>query len=238
MSMPKRKSKSTRRRSTRSTRTPLIVAAPIRVVARPPLDLSRQLSPHFSLKEMVRSATAERDEALKREQERPSDAVLDCLQYLVTASLEPMRLGIAAPVQITSGYRCERVNTLVGGSATSQHCRGEAADCELHSGFLNDPATAATRLKIRQAVEQRTGRQLRLDVDQNFYLFAHVCLHLEELDVDQVIHEYGDGYGRPAWVHVSSSRRQDKRQILFIGSYTDRQYVVTSVDDALARCCA
>jgi len=233
--MPRRKSKSTRRRSTRPR---LVVAAPIRVVSRPALDLTRALSPHFSLKEMVRSATAERDEALKREQEHPSDAVVDCLQYLVTAALEPMRLGIATPVHVTSGYRCEKVNTLVGGSATSQHCRGEAADCELSSGFLNDLATAATRLMIRNAVEQRTGRQLRADVDQNFYLFAHVCLHLEELDVDQVIHEYGDGYGRPAWVHVAASRRQDKRQILFIGSYTDRQYVVTSVDEALARCCA
>ena len=230
--MPKRKSKSTRRRS-----TPTIVAAPIRVVARAPLDLARVLSPHFSLKEMVRSATAERDEGLKRKQETPSDDIVDCLQYLVTAALEPMRLGIGSPVQITSGYRCTEVNKLVGGSPTSQHCRGEAADCELSPGFATEATSATMRATIRAAVEQRTGRQIRPDVDHNFYLFAHVCLHLNELDVDQVIHEYGDGYGRPAWVHVAASRRQDKRQILFIGSYTDRQYIVSTVDEALARCC-
>lgn len=76
---------------------------------------------------------------------------------------------------------------------------------------------------------------LRPDVDQNFYLFAYICLHLEELDVDQVIHEYGDGFGQPAWVHVAASRRQDRRQILFVGSYTGRQYVPATVAEALDR---
>jgi len=228
--MPKRKSKTARRRSVRT-------AAPAPRAAPPVLDLTRVLSPHFTLKEMVRSATAERDTVLKREQENPPEEVVGCLQYLVAAALEPMRVGIAAPVHITSGYRCVRVNELVGGSATSQHCRGEAADCELSPSFVTDGATAAMRATIRAAVEQRTGRSVRADVDHNFYLFAHVCLHLNELDVDQVIHEYGDGYGRPAWVHVAASRRQDKRQILFIGSYTDGQYIRLSVDEALARCC-
>jgi hypothetical protein len=87
-------------------------------------------------------------------------------------------------------------------------------------------------------VEQRTGRPLRPDLDQNGYLFAYVCLHRDELDVDQVIHEYGDAFGRPAWVHVAASRRQDRRQVLFIGHYTDRLYINASVDAALARCCA
>jgi hypothetical protein len=29
---------------------------------------------------------------------------------------------------VTSGYRCEQLNKLVGGSASSQHKKGEAAD--------------------------------------------------------------------------------------------------------------
>jgi hypothetical protein len=52
-----------------------------------------------------------------------------------------------------------------------------------------------------------------------------------------VIHEYGGDHGRPAWVHVAASRRQNKRQILFIGSYTSRQYVLESRAAALGRCC-
>lgn len=207
-------------------------AAPARAV-----NLSLPLSRHFTLKEMLRSPTAERDEALKREQENPPVEVVTSLQYLVENTLEPIRLGIAVPLHITSGYRCPIVNKLVGGSATSQHCRGEAADCELSPSFLTDAASAAMRQAIRAGVAQLTGRQVRPDVDQNFYLFAHVCLHLDELDVDQVIHEYGDAFGRPAWVHVAASKRQDKRQVLFIGQYTGGQYVRESVAEALARCC-
>ena len=32
---------------------------------------------------------------------------------------------------INSGYRCPELNAAVGGSATSQHCHGEAADIEV-----------------------------------------------------------------------------------------------------------
>ncbi|MFH1489803.1 MAG: hypothetical protein ABII06_12955 [Pseudomonadota bacterium] len=67
------------------------------------------------------------------------------------------------------------------------------------------------------------GKSLRRDVNQNFYLFTYLCIHLEELDVDQVIHEYGEGYGNPAWVHISASQRQDKRQILCVGQYTNKK---------------
>jgi hypothetical protein len=203
----------------------------------PVLNLSVPLSAHFTLKEMVRSATAERDDALKQEQENPSEDVVASLQYLATTVLEPIRQSVGMPLHISSGYRCPLVNKLVGGSATSQHCRGEAADVELSPSLITDPAAAAFRERVRAGVERRTGRPIRLDVDQNFYLFAHVCLNLDALDIDQVIHEYGDGFGRPAWVHVAASRRLNNRQVLFIGSYTDRVYLSMSIDDALARCC-
>lgn len=226
-----------RRRRTTRARKPSKRTTRRRATRRAALDLTRRLTPHFTLKELVRSATAERDDALKREQELPPAEVVGNLEHLAAVALEPIRNGIQAPLVITSGYRCPKVNALVGGSATSQHCRGEAADCELTSAFLTDPRSAAMRTTIRAAVAARTGRPLRDDLDQNGYLFAYVCLHLHELDVDQVIHEYGDGFGRPAWVHVAASRRQDKRQVLLVGRYTEGRYLVESVHDALARLC-
>ena len=101
---------------------------------------------------------------------------------------------------------------------------------------MTDAASAAIRETIRAGIEQVTGKQPRPDLDTNGHLFAYVCLHLDELDVDQVIHEYGDDFGRPAWVHVAASRRQDKRQILFVGNYTNGRYVVASVKEALGNC--
>ena len=197
-------------------------------------ELSTPLSKNFSLREMLRSATAERDPQLKQEQENPPDEIVDNLRYLTETTVQPIRDRLNYPLHITSGYRCLLVNKLVGGSATSQHVRGEAADCELTPFFLRDERTRAFRDDIKARVQALTGRPLRPEVSENFYLFAYICLHLDELDVDQVIHEYGEDFGHPAWVHVSASRRQNRRQILFIGSYTNRRYIVATPAEALA----
>lgn len=51
---------------------------------------------------------------------------------LVNNILQPIRDKYGKPITVTSGFRSPSVNRLVGGSANSQHCKGEAADikCE------------------------------------------------------------------------------------------------------------
>lgn len=57
---------------------------------------------------------------------------LNNIKKLVTDILQPIRDKYGKPVTVTSGYRNPSINRLVGGSANSQHCKGEAADikCE------------------------------------------------------------------------------------------------------------
>ena len=43
--------------------------------------------------------------------------------------LQKIRDYFGAPVTINSGYRCAELNKKVGGVATSQHTKGQAADC-------------------------------------------------------------------------------------------------------------
>jgi hypothetical protein len=197
-------------------------------------ELSLPLSSNFTLGELLHSNSAERDESLKREQENPPDEITNNLRHLVETALQPIRTRLDYPLRINSGYRSPLLNKIVGGSATSQHCRGEAADCELSRNFLTDPAMANVRNQIESGVLEITGSPLRQDVNANFYLFAFICLNLNDLDVDQVIHEYGEDFGLPSWVHVSSSVRQDKRQILFVGNYTNKRYLNLSVEEALS----
>ena len=197
-------------------------------------NLSERLSANFTLGELLRSSTAERDPALKEEQENPPESVLASLRYLVKTVLQPMRTKLDYPILLNSGYRSPGLNTRVGGSKTSQHVIGEAADCELPLRFLEDPNAAAVRADISAKVKEITGKPLRADLDVNFYLFAFVCLHLDELDIDQVIHEFGGGFGHPSWVHVSASTRLDRRQILAIGKYTNGSYLKPSLEEALA----
>ena len=191
------------------------------------------LSKNFTLRELLRSNVAERDERLKQEQENPPPEIIDNLKYLVENALQPIRNRLGFPIRINSGYRSPLVNKLVGGSATSQHCRGEAADCELSPRFLTEPETGGIRDEIRSKFREITGRSMRPDVNENFFLFAYVCMHLNELDVDQVIHEYGEDFGHPSWVHISASKRQDKRQILMVGTYTNRRYIRPPLEEAL-----
>jgi len=195
------------------------------------------LSNNFTLGEFLRSNTAERDENLKQEQYNPPPNVEENLQYLVKTTLQPIRSKLGFSIRINSGYRCPMLNKLVGGSATSQHCLGEAADCELSPRFLTDPTTADIRNQIKSEIQRITNKPLRPDVNQNFFLFAYMCIHLDELDVDQVIHEYGEDFGHPAWVHISASQKMDKRQVLMIGEYTHKRYLKPSVEDALAYAC-
>ncbi len=81
------------------------------------------LSRHFSLSEMTRSAMA-----LKKNIDNTPDAdAVEALQELCIHVLEPLRERFGV-LKITSGFRSPAVNALVGGSRTSQHMKGEAAD--------------------------------------------------------------------------------------------------------------
>ncbi|WP_131752661.1 D-Ala-D-Ala carboxypeptidase family metallohydrolase [Prevotella heparinolytica] len=58
----------------------------------------------------------------------PSVEVESNLRRLVAAVLDPAREFIGVPILVNSGYRCHLLNAMVGGSATSQHLYGYAAD--------------------------------------------------------------------------------------------------------------
>lgn len=58
----------------------------------------------------------------------PTPEAMTNLAALVDAVLDPLREKYGRPIHVSSGYRCPRLNKAVGGSATSQHVKGEAAD--------------------------------------------------------------------------------------------------------------
>lgn len=88
-----------------------------------------QLSEHFRLSEFTRSATAIRHGI----DNQPETEDIEALQSLCLNVLEPLRRRFGV-IRITSGYRSPKLNSMIGGSRTSQHMRGEAAD--IHVGSL------------------------------------------------------------------------------------------------------
>jgi zinc D-Ala-D-Ala carboxypeptidase len=85
-----------------------------------------QLSRFFTLAELTRSDTAAREGILNH----PAESQIGCLRSLCSTLLDPVREAAGRPVRITSGYRGPALNARIGGSATSQHSHGEAADMQ------------------------------------------------------------------------------------------------------------
>jgi zinc D-Ala-D-Ala carboxypeptidase len=114
------------------------------------------LSPHFTLQEMTASQTASRMGI----DNTPDAETVQCLRELANV-LERVRSLLGdLPVLISSGYRCPELNEEVGGSDTSAHMSGYAADFTV-PGF-GDP------------------RDVCLAIEPHMYT----------LGVDQLIYEY------------------------------------------------
>jgi len=86
-----------------------------------------QLSTNFSLTEMVKSETALRHGM----ENSPGEAEINNLRVLCEKVLQPVRDHYGKGVKVNSGFRHPEVNAAVGGSKTSDHCKGQAADIEI-----------------------------------------------------------------------------------------------------------
>ena len=83
-----------------------------------------QITKNFSLAEMTVSQEAARN-GLKNV---PDKKQIDSLIALCENILQPLRDRVKKPIVVSSGYRSVTINRRIGGSAASQHCKGEAAD--------------------------------------------------------------------------------------------------------------
>jgi len=84
-----------------------------------------KLSKNFALSEITHSNTAKR---LGIENE-PTETHLQNMQHLVDNLLQPLRDALG-PIRISSGYRNPSLNRAIGGSRSSQHCKGQALDVQ------------------------------------------------------------------------------------------------------------
>ena len=145
------------------------------------------ISKHFSYREMTRSETARRHGI----DNTPSPSELDNIRY-TAEQMEKVREYLNEKYQkpiaiiVTSCFRNEKVNRLVGGSRASAHRYGLAADCD---------ATGFTSTAFAKEIIQMKDKGL--------------------IDYDQLILEFperGDG----AWVHIGFKKNGagNRRQVL------------------------
>lgn len=88
----------------------------------------------FSYREFEASSVAERKGICNV---ITSFAVRDAVKELTETVLQPLRDKVGHPLRINSGYRSPELNKEIkGGSPTSQHVKGEAADIAAADPFL------------------------------------------------------------------------------------------------------
>jgi len=92
-----------------------------------------RLSKNLTLAEVTKSATAKR----KGISNEPNIEHLENLKALAENIFQPMRDYFGVPITVSSGYRSPDLNRAIGGSPTSQHCKGEAIDIDVYGNLTN-----------------------------------------------------------------------------------------------------
>ena len=119
-----------------------------------------RLSKNFTLEEFLVSQTATRQGI----DMTPPPDVIDNLQRLVTSCLQPLR-DESGPIFISSGFRPLALNEAIGGSKTSAHMRGDAADLKVLNQTPYDTCELIVELELPfDQVIHEFGRWVHLGV--------------------------------------------------------------------------
>jgi zinc D-Ala-D-Ala carboxypeptidase len=90
------------------------------------------LSKHITLAEFENSPTA----TTHGINNKMNESQIASAKLLCENVFEPLRLYLNIPIKISSGFRSVQVNRKIGGSTSSQHCKGEAMDIKIDAkGF-------------------------------------------------------------------------------------------------------
>ena len=92
------------------------------------------ISKHISYKEGVNSTTATR----RGIDNTPDDEQLTNMELVADEIFEPLRIYVGGPIKINSFFRSPELNTAIGGSSKSQHCKGQAIDIDDTFGRMSN----------------------------------------------------------------------------------------------------
>lgn len=146
-----------------------------------------KISANFSLEEFYEGSSTAKKYNIDN---TPDDESKKNIINLVNNVLQPIREYYGHPIKVNSGFRCKALNQKVGGSLTSQHMNGSAADICAYDG---------------------NNKKL-------FEIIEHL-MKIGRIKVRQLIWEYGTRQN-PSWVHISindTKHQTRNNQILYLG---------------------
>jgi len=90
----------------------------------------------------------------------PNDEQLANMELVADEVFEPLRSWVGGPIKINSFFRSPKLNTAIGGSSKSQHCKGQAID-------IDDTFGRATNAEMYHFIKEH------LDFDQMIWEFGN-----------------------------------------------------------------
>jgi hypothetical protein len=134
---------------------------------------------YFTFFELVKSNTAEKNGINNTPHE---EEIIHNIEELIDI-LDQLREAWGSPIRVSSGYRCEKLNKLVGGSTTSSHLFGFAADLVPVNGLIDD-----------------------------FFEFVKKYFLSKDIAFDQIIDEYSGG-SHWVHIGYKNSKGEQRKQI-------------------------
>ena len=146
-----------------------------------------KISDNITYAEAIHSQTAKR----KGIDNTPTAKQVEVMKLTAEKIFEPLRKFVGGPIKVNSFFRSAELNKAIGGSKTSQHCKGQAIDIDDVFGYK-------TNAEMYNWVKEN------LDFDQMIWEFGtdmnpnwvHISYVSEEDNRNRCLKAYKDERGR------------------------------------------
>lgn len=146
-----------------------------------------KISDHITYAEAIHSQTAKR----KGIDNTPNPNQIEAMRLLAEKVFEPLREWVGGPIKVNSFFRSPELNTKIGGSKTSQHCKGQAIDIDDVYGYKTN-SEMYHWIKENLSFDQMIW-EFGTDTQPNW---VHVSYVSEENNRNRCLKAYKDDMGR------------------------------------------
>jgi hypothetical protein len=146
-----------------------------------------KISDHITYAEAIHSQTAKR----KGIDNTPNPNQIEAMKLLAEKVFEPLREWVGGPIKVNSFFRSPDLNTAIGGSKTSQHCKGQAIDIDDVYGYKTN-SEMYHWIKENLSFDQMIW-EFGTDTQPNW---VHVSYVSEENNRNRCLKAYKDDMGK------------------------------------------
>ena len=146
-----------------------------------------KISDHITYAEAIHSNTAKR----RGIDNTPNPTQVETMKVTAEKIFEPLRKFVGGPIKVNSFFRSPELNTAIGGSKTSQHCKGQAIDIDDVFGYRTN-AEMYNWIKENLNFDQMIW-EFGTDMNPNW---VHISYVSDEDNRNRCLKAYKDEYNK------------------------------------------